>query len=70
MAGAPEIQLRLRRARLDFEADEPSKVKDPICGMTVDTAAALRAEREGKIYYFCSEGCKRKFQAGTAIRRR
>ena len=37
---------------------------DPICGMTVDEATALRAERDGKTYYFCHEGCRRKFLAG------
>jgi Cu+-exporting ATPase len=37
--------------------------KDPICGMTVDPAKALHAERDGKTSYFCSEGCKQKFLA-------
>jgi Cu+-exporting ATPase len=37
---------------------------DPICGMTVDEATALRAERDGKTYYFCHEHCRRKFLAG------
>jgi Cu+-exporting ATPase len=31
-----------------------SVTKDPICGMTVDEATALRAERNGKTFYFCS----------------
>ncbi len=35
--------------------------KDPICGMTVDEATAIHAERDGKTYYFCSEGCRQKF---------
>ena len=26
--------------------------KDPICGMTVDEASALHAERDGKTFYF------------------
>lgn len=34
--------------------------RDPICGMTVDAATALHAER-GKMFYFCSEHCMRKF---------
>jgi Cu+-exporting ATPase len=37
--------------------------KDPICGMTVDEATALRAERAGKTFYFCSEHCHEKFLA-------
>jgi Cu+-exporting ATPase len=35
--------------------------KDPICGMTVDEATALRAERDGEAFYFCSEPCRQKF---------
>ncbi|MBA3936066.1 MAG: YHS domain-containing protein [Planctomycetes bacterium] len=35
--------------------------KDPICGMTVDAATAIHAERDGKTYYFCGETCRKKF---------
>jgi len=35
--------------------------KDPICGMTVDEAKALRAERDGQTFYFCSEHCREQF---------
>jgi Cu+-exporting ATPase len=35
--------------------------KDPICGMTVSEGTALRAERDGETFYFCCEGCRRKF---------
>jgi len=35
--------------------------KDPICGMMVDKATALRAERGGRTYYFCSPTCQRTF---------
>ena len=34
---------------------------DPICGMTVDEATALNAERDGQTFYFCSEHCRRTF---------
>jgi P-type Cu+ transporter len=37
--------------------------KDPICGMTVDKATALSAERDGEIFYFCSDHCRQKFLA-------
>jgi Cu+-exporting ATPase len=36
--------------------------KDPICGMMVDRATALSAERGGRTYYFCSPACKRTFE--------
>ncbi len=34
---------------------------DPICEMTVDEKKALSGERDGKTYYFCCEGCRKKF---------
>ena len=41
--------------------DSKLATKDPICGMTVDEATALNAERDGKMYYFCSDHCRQKF---------
>ncbi|MEX0642377.1 MAG: heavy metal translocating P-type ATPase [Pirellulales bacterium] len=35
--------------------------RDPICGMTIDESSPLQAERDGQIYYFCSEHCRTKF---------
>jgi P-type Cu+ transporter len=34
---------------------------DPICGMMVDEATALRTGRDGQTFYFCSEHCRQKF---------
>jgi Cu+-exporting ATPase len=34
---------------------------DPVCGMSVNEATALRAERDGRTRYFCSEDCRQKF---------
>jgi YHS domain-containing protein len=39
-----------------------AKVMDPVCGMEVDPATALKATYAGKTYYFCSEDEKAKFQ--------
>ena len=37
-------------------------VEDPICGMKVDPATAkFSSEKDGKTTYFCSAGCKTKF---------
>lgn len=36
-------------------------IKDPICGMQVDKEKAVKLEKDGKTYYFCSENCKNKF---------
>jgi Cu+-exporting ATPase len=39
------------------------KAKDPICGMMVDKSSALKTERAGRAYYFCSVGCQRTFES-------
>jgi len=39
---------------------------DPICGMTVDEATALRAERNGQTFYFCGDHCRQKFLSTPA----
>ena len=36
---------------------------DPVCGMTVDRASALRAVHDGRTFYFCGEHCRQRFQA-------
>jgi heavy metal translocating P-type ATPase len=40
--------------------------KDPICGMTVDEATVLHAERNGQMFRFCSEHCRKKFLSAPA----
>lgn len=44
---------------------QPSQgVKDPVCGMTVDSHTAKhQMVHAGRPYYFCSAGCKEKFTA-------
>ncbi|MEO8497836.1 MAG: YHS domain-containing protein, partial [Planctomycetota bacterium] len=44
--------------------------KDPICGMTVDAASALHAERDGQTYYFCSDHCRQTFLSKSADTKR
>ena len=50
--------------------DSKSVTKDPICGMTVDEATALHADRDGKTFYFCSDHCRQKFLATPADAKR
>src|SRR3546814_19991824 len=39
-------------------------VRDPVCGMKVDRAAARHmAKQEGRRFYFCSSRCQEKFEA-------
>jgi Cu+-exporting ATPase len=46
--------------------ESAAKAIDPICGMTVDPATALHAERDGNTSYFCSEHCREKFLSNPA----
>ena len=42
-------------------------VTDPVCHMEIDSEkAAAKVEHEGKTYYFCSQGCKVKFEREPA----
>ena len=39
-----------------------AQVKDPVCGMTVDSSTTqLKSDYKGKTYYFCGSGCKTAF---------
>ncbi len=45
----------------------PREGKDPVCGMQVDPAAAKHhTSHQGTTWYFCSAGCKAKFEADPA----
>lgn len=43
--------------------EPPAKDVDPVCGMTVETAAAKSTVHGGAVYYFCSQVCREKFEA-------
>ncbi|MEW6441685.1 MAG: YHS domain-containing protein [bacterium] len=49
------------------ESVPSAEATDPVCGMTVDTekaaAAGLKSTFGGTDYFFCSTGCKQKFDA-------
>jgi uncharacterized protein len=36
-------------------------VKDPVCGMYMDSRLAVRLENRKEDYYFCSEECRKKY---------
>src|SRR6185436_18281232 len=44
-------------------APSADKAKDPICGMFVDKAKAIKHTHEGADYFFCAQGCVDKFKA-------
>ncbi len=41
--------------------------EDPICGMKVDEKTSLKTQKDGQVYYFCSDHCKAKFLAGSSL---
>jgi len=46
----------------DEEMEKTSVIRDPVCGMPVEPEKVkFKAEFGGRIYYFCSEYCKRRF---------
>ncbi|HEU4562787.1 MAG TPA: YHS domain-containing protein, partial [Longimicrobium sp.] len=48
-------------------ADRNQTIIDPVCGMTVDPeSAADSSEHGGQTYWFCSAGCKQRFDADPA----
>ena len=61
--------IRVSVAEMDTEpvsddCQEDHMEKDVVCGMQVDpTKAAGSSQYNGKMYYFCSPGCKAKFDA-------
>ena len=49
------------------EAVQPLEAIDPVCGMTVEIAGAREtAVHDGRTYYFCGAGCRRRFEADPA----
>jgi YHS domain-containing protein len=39
-------------------------VQDPVCRTFIPRKEALKTEKEGKVYFFCSEGCLKRFLSG------
>ena len=44
--------------------DQPTQSADPVCKMSVDRTRAKSAVYDGHAYYFCSQGCREKFEVG------
>jgi YHS domain-containing protein len=39
-------------------------VQDPVCKTFIPRREALKTEKDGKTYFFCSEGCLKRFLSG------
>jgi len=40
---------------------DKTMVKDPVCGMYMDSRLALRLEHQSEAIFFCSEECRKEF---------
>ena len=59
-----KLRPGLREEPATQPASQPRDATDPVCGMTVEVEGARHVARYGgRDYYFCSPGCKRRFEA-------
>ena len=57
----------LVQANTEVKGEKAEAVKDPVCGMEVgNVKKAPSEEYKGKVYYFCSENCKKAFKKDPA----
>ena len=47
----------------DSSSRQGPALKDPVCGMNVSEASPHKASHAGATFYFCSAGCRTKFQS-------
>ncbi len=50
---------------LDQGREPDVLVQDPVCKTFIPRREALRMQQDGMIYFFCSEGCLKRFQSGS-----
>ncbi len=56
------LGIRKRPETANDSAMSPNQmVKDPVCGMYMDSRLAVRLENRNETLYFCSENCKTKY---------
>jgi membrane fusion protein, copper/silver efflux system len=60
-----ESRMRLPDGASTSSAEKAKPVKDLVCGMTVDPQSpnTLKTQYKGETFYFCSEMCKKSFEA-------
>lgn len=59
-----ETSLRVER---DPRYQMGARHVDPVCGMQVTAASALRLERGRRTYYFCAPMCRERFESNPAL---
>jgi YHS domain-containing protein len=61
--GSHETGEHVVQAKAEVKGEKAGAVKDPVCGMEVaDIKKASSEEYQGKVYYFCSDHCKKAFK--------
>jgi YHS domain-containing protein len=48
---------------LERDPEPDVLVQDPVCKTFIPRREALRADKGGETYFFCSEGCLKRFQS-------
>ena len=57
----------MRQPFLDVKIGGNEVAKDPVCDMDVEPSkAAAQSQHNGQTYFFCSQGCKQKFDQNPA----
>ena len=65
--GSHESGEHVVLTKAEGKSEKAGAVKDPVCGMEVgDIKKALSEEYHGKVYYFCSDKCKKTFKKDPA----
>jgi uncharacterized protein len=58
-----EPLYRQNRSQTARNAAPSRMVKDPVCGMYMDSRLAVEVQNKGGYFYFCSDECRNKFLA-------
>jgi Cu+-exporting ATPase len=62
----PVVEVGRDDKKEDTMSTTSQQATDPVCGMTVDPAAAISVVHEGTTYYFCSAHCATTFETDPA----
>lgn len=57
----PEVVKKIQEWTRGFGHERIEKVTDPVCGTEIEKDKALKADYEGRTYYFCAQHCKDSF---------
>lgn len=65
--GSSKASKHAAQTKANVNNENRNTIKDPVCGMEVDTIKkAPSTKYKGKVYYFCSKGCKKTFKKDPA----